>query len=394
MVAVGLERLGETLARGAGKGVRWGLLYNAASVDRHLRSSRDVVAQALGVGKKGGLAALFGPQHGVDADVQDNMVESPHGVDAKLGVPVWSLYSKTRKPTPEMLEGIDALLVDLQDVGARVYTFAWTLRLAMEACGEADVRVVVLDRPNPLGGAAEGNRLRAEWASFVGLEPVPMRHGLTLGELARWFRDCRGVACDLEVVPMAGWRRSMRWSGTGRPWVLPSPNMPTPDTALVYPGTVLLEGTTASEGRGTTRPFEIFGAPWVDPEALAEELNRLGLPGVVFRPLVFVPAFQKWAGRPCGGTQIHVTDPARFRPYATGLRILSTLWRTGCDRGFGWRAPPYEYETRRLPIHLLLGDVGVRRALEGEADLEELEAGWEADLEAWREEVAPVLLYR
>lgn len=390
MVGIGLEVLAREPRRWVRPGERLGLVLNAASVDAGYASARDVVAALPGVR----LAALFGPQHGVGADVQDNMVESPHRTDPRLGVPVWSLYSHTRVPELDMLRGLDALLVDLWDVGTRVYTFAWTLRLAMEACGRAGVRVVVLDRPNPLGGdRVEGNRLRPEWTSFVGLEPVPMRHGLTLGELARWFRDRRGVACEFEVVPAEGWRRDQWWPATGRPWVMPSPNMPTFDTALVYPGTVLLEGTNASEGRGTTRPFEVLGGPWVDGEALARALAAQRLPGVAFRPLGFVPTFQKWAGVECGGVQLHVTEPAAFRPYRTGLAVLRELWAGYREAGFGWRQPPYEYEAERLPIHLLLGDDRVRAGIEAGASPEELEALWAEELGGWDEERRGSLLY-
>ncbi|MDW7711959.1 MAG: DUF1343 domain-containing protein [Deferrisomatales bacterium] len=393
MVRVGLEVFASAPERWVPWGSRVGLLLNPASVDAGLRSARDVVRGALG--GRSELVALFGPQHGIGADVQDNMVESPHGVDRRLGIPVWSLYGEVRRPTPAMLEGLDVLLVDLQDVGTRVYTFPWTLRLALEACGEAGVRVVVLDRPNPLGGAAvEGNLLQTAWASFVGLEPVPMRHGLTLGELARWVVGERGVRCEVEVVPLEGWRRSMLWAETGRPWVLPSPNMPTPETAAVYPGTVLLEGTTASEGRGTTRPFEIVGGPWVDGEALAGALGPWDLPGVRFRPMGFLPTFQKWVGRACGGVQLHVTDPPAFLPYRTGLALLGALWSLCRGDGFGWREPPYEYENERLPIHLLLGDATLREGLEAGADPRELEAGWARGLEEWEEGRTPYLLYR
>jgi len=390
MVEVGLEALGREPRRWIPRGARVGLLFNPASVTRGYRLSRDVVAEAVGES----LVALFGPQHGVGADVQDNMVESPHGVDPRLGIPVWSLYSDSRSPDRAMLEGIDHLLVDLQDVGCRVYTFVWTLRLAMEACGKAGVKVVVLDRPNPLGGAAvEGNLLRPEWASFVGLEPLPMRHGLTLGEMALWFRDARGISCEVEVVPVAGWSREMLWPETGRPWVMTSPNMPSFETALVYPGGVLFEGTIASEGRGTTRPFEIVGASWVGPERLSDALNGLGLPGVVFRPVTFRPTFQKWAGRTCGGVHIHVADPVSYRPYRTGLALLQAFWRLHRGDGFGWREPPYEYETERLPIHLLLGDHRVREGIEAGADIEELERLWAEDLRGWEEERLPCLLY-
>jgi uncharacterized protein YbbC (DUF1343 family) len=264
----------------------------------------------------------------------------------------------------------------------------------MEACGELGIPVLVLDRPNPLGGkVSEGNRLSAECASFVGLDPVPMRHGMTVGELALWFRGERGVACDLRVVPLEGWRREMLWPETGLPWVMPSPNMPTFDTALVYPGTVLLEGTTASEGRGTTRPFEVVGGPWVDGEALAEDLRTRDLPGAAFRAVGFQPTFQKWAGRPCAGVQIHVTEPRRFKPYRTGLALLETLWRRYRDAGFAWREPPYEYETERLPIHLLLGDEELRRRLELGAAPREVESRGSPALAPWEEERAPYLLY-
>ncbi len=389
MVGVGLERFVERPGRWVPRGSRTGLLLNPASVDGHFSSARDRVADALG----SDLVALFGPQHGVHADVQDNMVETAHGRDPVLGVPVWSLYARTRKPTPEMLAGLDVLLVDLQDVGTRVYTFVWTLRLALEACAEAGVRVVVLDRPNPLGRAVEGNLLRPEWSSFVGMEPIPMRHGLTPGELALWFRDRRGVSCDLDVVPVSGWDPRALWPATGRPWVMPSPNMPTFATALVYPGTVLLEGTNASEGRGTTRPFELLGGPWVDGEHLARRLEALGIQGAAFRPTAFQPTFQKWAGRTCGGVQIHVTDPTSFRPYRAGLAVLKVLWDEYRTEGFGWRDPPYEYETERLPLDLLLGDRRLREGLEAGTSLGELEGLWEGDEEVWRQTTRDFLLY-
>ncbi len=389
MVEIGLEVLARNCGRWLQPGTRAGLLLNSASVDAELRSARDVVAALPGVE----LRALFGPQHGLRTDVQDNMVESAHATDRVLGIPVWSLYADRRAPTPEMLHGLDVLLVDLQDVGCRVYTFIWTLRLVLEACGRAGVWVVVLDRPNPLGGAVEGNLLRSQWGSFVGLESIPMRHGLTVGELARWFVAARGVDCDLAVVPLEGWRRELLWPDTGRHWVLPSPNMPTFDAALVYPGTVLLEGTTASEGRGTTRPFELVGGPWLDSDGFAARLNVYGLPGVRFRPAPFLPTFQKWAGEPCGGVQLHVTDPRALRPYRTGLALLRELWRTHHQDGFAWRQPPYEYETEKLPIHLLLGDDRLREGIEAGAELAELEGLWAGEEEGWIEERESYLLY-
>ncbi|HSH71048.1 MAG TPA: DUF1343 domain-containing protein [Deferrisomatales bacterium] len=389
MVGIGLEGLARNCGRWLRPGARVGLLLNSASVDAGLRSARDVVAALPGVE----LRALFGPQHGLRTDVQDNMVESAHATDRVLGVPVWSLYADRRAPTPEMLHGLDVLLVDLQDVGCRVYTFIWTLRLVLEACGRAGVQVVVLDRPNPLGGAVEGNLLRLPWQSFVGLEPIPMRHGLTVGELARWCVGARGIDCDLAVVPLGGWLREMLWPETGRPWVLPSPNMPTFDTALVYPGSVLLEGTTASEGRGTTRPFELVGGPWVDSDRFAARLNAQELPGLRLRAAPFLPTFQKWAGEPCGGVQLHVTDPTAFRPYRTGLVLLRELWRVHRGDGFAWRAPPYEYETEKLPIHLLLGDDRIREGIEAGADLAELEGMWAGEEAGWIGERESYLLY-
>jgi uncharacterized protein YbbC (DUF1343 family) len=365
-----------------------------ASVTSKLRSARDVLHDICG----SRLTALFGPQHGIAGEKQDNMVESAHAVDEELGIPVFSLYSETRSPTPEMLSRIDALVVDLQDVGTRVYTFEWTTALALEACAEAGVSVVVLDRPNPLGGTSvEGNLIRPGYESFVGLHPVPMRHGLTLGEMAalvngRLSRRAGTRACRLRVVPMSGWRRRMLFEETGLPWVLPSPNMPSPATALVYPGQVLLEGTNLSEGRGTTRPFEIWGAPWLDARALAARLKKRRLPGCVLRAHDFEPTFHKYRGEPCRGFQIHVTDPAAFRPYRTTLAILKDVIALHRD-AFRWREPPYEYVADRPPIDILTGDPAVREALESGADLADLEASWRRDLAAFRRECRDVLLY-
>ena len=379
-----------------------------ASVTADLVSARDVVRRVCG----DGLRALFGPQHGFAGEKQDNMIESGHGVDPELGIPVHSLYSETRSPTPEMLEDIDVLLVDLQDVGTRVYTFEWTTALALEACAAAGKEVVVLDRPNPLGGEAlEGNLIREGYTSFVGLYPVPMRHGLTLGELAALVNlrmaggdggaveRGDGVAvrcpgrCALRVVPMEGWRRRMLFPDTGLPWVLPSPNMPTFETAVVYPGQVLLEGTNVSEGRGTTRPFEIFGAPWIDLARVRARFARRRLPGVVLRDHAFEPTFHKWAGRVCRGFQLHVTDRAAFRPYATTLALLQDIIAEHRDQ-FAWKQPPYEYVTDRLPIDVLIGDPAVREGVESGVDLRRLERSWRREIDAFRKESLAVRLYR
>ena len=379
-----------------------------ASVTADLVSARDVVRRLCG----DGLRALFGPQHGFAGEKQDNMIESGHGADPVLGIPVHSLYSETRSPTAAMLADVDLLLVDLQDVGTRVYTFEWTTALALEACAAAGKEVVVLDRPNPLGGEMlEGNLIRPGYTSFVGLYPVPMRHGLTLGELAalvnlrmadgggRPTRHTDGIGircpgrCALTVVPMEGWRRSMLFPDTGLPWVLPSPNMPTFDTAVVYPGQVLLEGTNVSEGRGTTRPFEIFGAPWIDLGKIRRRFERRRLRGLVLRDHAFEPTFHKWADRLCHGFQIHVTDRAAFRPYLTTLALLQDIIAEHRDH-FAWKEPPYEYVTDRLPIEVLLGDPAVRAAVERGADLTALERSWRGEIEAFRGEALSVRLYR
>lgn len=392
-VVPGLEVLAQRRPRWL-RDRRVGLLMHQASVTRRLESARDVLHRLCG----SRLTALFGPQHGIAGELQDNMIESAHATDGRLGIPVFSLYSETRSPTPEMLGHLDTLVVDLQDVGTRVYTFEWTTALAMEACATAGVPVVVLDRPNPIGGVAvEGNPIRPGYESFVGLHSIPMRHGLTLGELAQVVnaRLARAgkPACDLTVVAMDGWRRRMTFADTGLPWVIPSPNMPTSETAAVYPGQVLLEGTNLSEGRGTTRPFEVWGAPWLDTAALRARFAGRRLPGVVLREHDFQPTFHKWGGEVCRGFQLHPTDPERYLPYLTTLALLQDVHALHPDR-FAWKQPPYEYVTDRLPIDVLSGDPAVRSAIESGADLRALARTWRRELEAFQREVAPHRLYR
>ena len=308
------------------------------------------------------------------------MIESAPYTDALSGLPVHSLYGDVRKPTREMLSGLDVLLFDLQDVGVRVYTFVWTMALAMEACAEAGVRFVVLDRPNPVGGLhSEGAVLRPGFESFVGLQPIPLRHGLSAGELALWLNDVRGIGCELEVVQCDGWRRWMRWTDTGLPWVQPSPNLPTPDSCDVYPGMVLLEGTNLSEGRGTTRPFELFGAPWLDAHALVERLEgRLG-PHVTLRPCHFEPTFQKHAGRLCGGGQLHVQDPDGFRSVRAAVEILAACHELAPE-DFEWRPPPYEYEEVLAPIDILWGHEALRVGIDAGRPVDQVFGGVEDDL--------------
>jgi uncharacterized protein YbbC (DUF1343 family) len=391
-VVPGLEVLARKRPRWL-KDRRVGLLMHQASVTRGLVSARDVLHRLCG----SRLTALFGPQHGIAGEKQDNMIESAHAVDGRLGIPVFSLYSETRSPTPEMLSHVDTLVVDLQDVGTRVYTFEWTTALALEACAAAGKAVVVLDRPNPLGGmAVEGNVIHPGYESFVGLYPVPMRHGLTLGEMALLVNArlrTGSPRCDLTVVPMEGWRRRMRFSDSGLPWVLPSPNMPTPDTAAVYPGQVLLEGTNVSEGRGTTRPFEVWGAPYLDVAALRARFEKRRLPGCMLRDHDFEPTFHKWKGEVCRGFQLHVTDADRFLPYLTTLALLQDMVSLHRDR-FAWKQPPYEYVTDRLPIDVLTGDPAVREAIESGADLRALAARWKGEIRAFQKEAAEHHLYR
>jgi len=356
-------------------GARVGVVCNHASVDRGFRHVIDRVAAAEGVT----LAAIFGPQHGFRSDVQDNMVETPHRDDARRRVPIYSLYSETREPTAEMLRGIDVLLVDLQDIGARIYTYIYTMANCMRAAARHGVPVIVCDRPNPIGGTAvEGACLRPGWESFVGLFPIPMRHGMTIGELAQLFNKEFGIGASLDVIPMEGWTRSAYADSSGLPWVMPSPNMPTLDTAIVYPGTVLFEGTMLSEGRGTTRPFELVGAPWIDAERFAGDMNTLGLEGAYFRPAGFEPTFQKHAKQPCGGCQIHVTDREAFKPVKTGVALIERFRRFDPVR-FEWRRPPYEYEHEKMPIDILAGSDALRQQIERGVPVEEIAASWRDD---------------
>jgi len=365
-----------------------GHIVHPASVTRDLSSS---AAALIDAGFE--VAALFGPQHGARGEKQDNMVESASFLDGLTGLPVHSLYGQVRKPTPEMLQGLDALVFDLQDVGVRVYTFVWTMALAMEACAEAGIRFVVLDRPNPIGGLVrEGPVLRPGYESFVGLHPIPLRHGLTCGELAGWLNDVRGIGCELEVVACEGWRRSMFWTDTGLPWVMPSPNLPTPDSCVVYPGMVLIEGTALSEGRGTTRPFELFGAPSVAPGALVDRLRDDLDEGVTLRPCFFEPSFQKHAGTLCGGAQIHVRDPNSYRPVRTAVAILCAMRELASEVPF-WRHPPYEYETEKWPIDILWGHDGLRVGVDAGSRPDEILEGTEGEIAEFEDSVASYLLY-
>jgi uncharacterized protein YbbC (DUF1343 family) len=364
-------------------GSRAGLLVHPASVNSGLE---DITGIFLRSGKLE-IKALFGPQHGIRGETQDNMVEWRGFRDKKTNLPVFSLYSRTRKPEPSMLRDIDVLVVDIQDVGSRYYTFIWTLELCMQACVETEKSVVVLDRPNPVGGLrTEGPVLDMTYGSFVGRRPLPVRHGMTIGEIGFYLRDTFYPSLNFHVIPMRGWKRKMWFDETGLPWIMPSPNMPTLDTAIVYPGMCLLEGTNISEGRGTTRPFELFGAPFIDPEALAKRLEEFRLAGVVFRPLHFKPTFQKYSGILCGGAQLHVTNRERFRPFRTGVAVLKTVYEL-YPGYFRWRKPPYEYETKKLPIDILAGTDRLRRDIEKGVSLDMMEEWWKEQCSGFQRRV-------
>jgi uncharacterized protein YbbC (DUF1343 family) len=387
-VGLGIDRLLE-IDRRLIAGRRVGVVCNPASVDGLFRHTADRLIGDSDVK----VTALFGPQHGFRSDLQDNMIETPHAQDARRRVPVYSLYSDAREPTADMLRDLDVLVVDLQDVGTRVYTYVYTMANCMRAAARHGVHVVVCDRPNPIGGdEIEGSRLDPAFASFVGQFPIPLRHGMTIGELARLFNDEFGVHCSLDVVPLAGWRRSMYYDETGVPWVMPSPNIPTLDSAIVYPGAVLFEGTKLSEGRGTTRPFELIGAPWIDGERLADAMNARKLPGVHFRPVFFEPTFQKHAKQTCGGCQVHVLDRQRFRPVRTAVELIAEFRKQAPDR-FAWREPPYEYEHEKQPIDILFGSDSLRQTIDAGKDVGAFVAGWKTEEESFRQLRQKYLLY-
>lgn len=380
MVLSGLDRLvGSGFAELKGKSV--GVVCNQATVARDFGHILDHMLPYHGRTLE--IVAAFGPQHGIWGHTQDNMIEWEGYVDPATGLKFYSLYGEHREPTPEMLEGIDTLVFDIQDVGSRYYTFMWTLYLCMKAAEEAGITVFVLDRPNPIGGVqVEGTVLDPHYASFVGLRPLPLRHGLTMGELAQLFQQNDFPNVQLHIHHMVNWKRDQTWAETGLPWIMPSPNMPTVDTALVYPGMCLLEGTKLSEGRGTTRPFEMFGAPYLDGRRLCAELNALTLPGVTFRAISFQPTFQKFAGQICEGAFMHVTDRNTFKPVLSALAVLRQILLDHRDE-FAWQDPPYEYEYEKLPIDILHGNHWMRDSLEMGRSLIEIEDHMRQEVEAF-----------
>lgn len=387
-IKLGLERLLDENAKVI-EGARVGLICNQASVDHGFRHAADILHEHPDVD----LRSLFGPQHGIRGDVQDNMIETEHTVDPQTGLPIHSLYSETREPTESMLQDLDVLIFDMQDVGCRIYTFAYTMANSMMAAKKFGKKMIVCDRPNPINGLdVAGNVLEPEHASFVGQFAIPTRHGMTLGELALLFNNHFEIGCELEVVRMEGWERELWMDETDAPWVMPSPNIPTVDSATVFPGTVHFEGTQISEGRGTTRPFELVGAPYIDAEMYAAQLNALRLPGVFFRSCIFRPTFQKYAGVSCGGVQIHVIDRAMFEPLVAGLHMVKVVYDLYPEE-FKWKDPPYEYVYDRNPFDVIAGTSSIREGIESGSMIEALVKSWDDDLFAFQKVRVAHVLY-
>ena len=388
-IATGLDQFGQEYWKRF-RGQSLGLLANQASVDHNLQNAKDVISSVL----PGQLKITFGPQHGFTGEDQDNMVETEDYVDPALHIPAISLYGKKTDRLSHFLDTIDLLVIDLQDVGTRVYTFISTMLFCLKEAAKAGKKVLLLDRPNPLGGViVEGNLLRPEFYSLVGPFALPMRHGMTMGELANLFRDVFQIDCELTVLPLKGWFRHMLWKDTGLRWVMPSPNMPLSETAQVYPGQVIWEGTNISEGRGTCRPFEIFGAPFINPFVIKKQLASEDMEGCYLQEYYFRPTFNKWKNERCGGFMIHVIDPITYRPYRTSLALLTIIKETYGDE-FTWRKPPYEYDFERFPIDLILGDASIRLALEEGKESKELIADYIQELEGFLEFRRPYLIYK
>ncbi len=387
---IGLERVTCScdVSLPAGK---FGLLANQASVNYQLQPAWELLNAAY----PGQLGAIFSPQHGLWSEQQANMIESPHHRLADLNLMVHSLYSQTRRPSPQMLEGLEYLVIDLQDVGSRIYTFVWTMTHCLQACAAHDLPVFVLDRPNPLGAAPEGPILDDNHHSFVGLAPLPLKHDLTIGEVARFVNQQLAIAADLTVIPMLNWRPCQTWPSTSRVWVPTSPNLPTYNSLQVYPGQVLFEGTNVSEGRGTTSPFEMVGAPWIDGQKLARRLEKLTANKCCLRPICFLPTFDKWKGQTCGGVFLHPLAD-NFSAVDTTVMILAAiadLW----PEEFQWLEPPYEYEYRRRPIDILFGNDSLRTVIDAKSCLEEsialLTAACSRGMDQWADASRNARLY-
>jgi len=361
------------------KGKRLGLLSNPASVDTYFNHASTLIQSRF----PGQLTVLFSPQHGFYAEKQDNMIESDHFIEPELNLPVYSLYNESRIPSRKMFENLDILLIDIQDVGTRVYTFIYTVSYCLEVAAELGRKVVILDRPNPVGGIQiEGNLLSRTAASFVGRFPIPMRHGLTIGEISQLFNREFNINCDLTVIPMTGWVRNMYWQDTQRPWVAPSPNLPTPQSCMVYPGQVIFEGTNLSEGRGTTMPFELFGSPFLDTETIKAAADPI-ITGAIIRRLSFEPTSGKWQGCVCKGFQIHITSKESFNSYFSSLILLQLIIKHH-KKEFKFKEPPYEYEYERMPMDLILGSDTLRERLCRFEDLNKVQDQWSTELETFK----------
>ena len=388
VVATGLDQFEEKYWESC-KGQSLGLLSNQASIDFNMKNTKDVISALL----PGHLKVLFGPQHGFRGEDQDNMVETKDYVDQKLGIPVVSLYGDKTSKLSSIIDDIDLFIIDLQDIGTRVYTFISTMLLCLKEVSKAGKRVLILDRPNPLGGTiVEGNLLQPEFCSLVGPFAMPMRHGMTIGELAHLFSGVFNIDCDITVIPLKGWCRHMLWKDTGLTWVMPSPNMPLFETALVYPGQVIWEGTNVSEGRGTCRPFEIFGAPFINPSKIKKRLASKDIKGCYLQEYFFRPTFNKWESKLCGGFMIHVVSPETYRPFRTSLALLSIILETYTDK-VSWKQPPYEYELNKLPIDLILGNSSIRLGLEAGKKVEQLLKSCSKEVAGFLELRMPYLLY-
>lgn len=389
MVVTGLETILDNLPS-AIKGKRVGILCHAPSITKSYDHITDVFAKRTDCN----LAAIFGPQHGIHGETQDNMIEWHSKRHSVYNIPLFSLYGEHRKPTPEMLAEIDLLIIDLQDIGARLYTYIWTVKLCLEACSEAGIPVWILDRPNPIGILPfDGPVLKEEFFTFVGGASIPLCHRMTIGEMALWLKQKYFPDCELHIVWMKNWKRASLYSDTGLPWVLPSPNMPTLSTAVVYPGTVLIEALNLSEGRGTTIPFELFGAPFINAEKLKKNLDNRKIEGCAFRTHNFIPVFHKFSGEQCNGIQIHVTDINLYKPVATALEIFDAITEISGPDVLKFNQPPYEYEQVLMPFDILSGDSGMRETLLNRQNIELEKERWAYEIENFRIEFRKMAVY-
>jgi uncharacterized protein YbbC (DUF1343 family) len=389
MVETGLEIITKNLPSSI-KGKRVGILCHAPSINKKFEHITDIFFSRDDCK----LSAIFGPQHGIHGQTQDNMIEWKSQIHPVYKIPLYSLYGEHRKPSQEMLRNMDVLLVDLQDVGARLYTYIWTVKLCMKACSEAGIPVWILDRPNPIGAVQlDGPVLKKEFFTFVGGASIPLCHRMTIGEMAVWIKEKYYTECDLNIIWMKNWRRSSIFSETGLPWVLPSPNMPTVQSAIVYPGTVLIEALNLSEGRGTTIPFELFGAPFIDAEKLKKNLDARKIGGCVFRVHSFIPTFHKFCGELCNGLQLHVTDIKRFKPVETALEIFNAIIETSAPDSLKFNLPPYEYEYNLIPFDILAGDSGMREILTERRNLKIEKERWTHEISEFRKEFSHFAVY-